>query len=152
MSSDYRLSPRLAARLVGAGLVALAVLVCATTVVVALVGGSPVVVIAIAAIGIAAVLVAGHLLSRRTYVVRLDERGYRVRLVRGAGVHAASWRDVEDAATATPRGVRCVVLRLRDGRTTTIPVEVLAAEPDAFVRDVRAHLDGSTGGSTPQRT
>jgi hypothetical protein len=152
MSSDYRLSPRLAARLVGAGLVVLAVLVFATTAVAAVVGASPVAVIVVAAIGVAAVLVAGHLLTRRAYVVRLDDHGYRVRLVRGAGVNAAPWRDVEDAVTATPRGVRCVVLRLRDGRTTTIPVEVLAAEPDAFVRDVRAHLDGFTGGSTPRRS
>lgn len=152
MSSDYRLSPRLAARLVGAGLVVLAVVVFVTTAVVAVAGASPVVVMVVAVIGIAAVLVAGHRLTRRAWVVRLDEHGYRVRLVRGAGVPAASWRDVEDAVTATPRGVRCVVLRLRDGRTTTVPVEVLAAEPDVFVRDVRAHLDGFTGGSAQRRT
>ena len=37
---------------------------------------------------------------------RLDEDGYRVRLVRGAGVRAARWRDVEDAVAASPRGSR----------------------------------------------
>jgi len=33
-----------------------------------------------------------------------------------------------------------VVLRLRDGRTTTIPVEALAADREAFARDVRLRL------------
>ena len=38
------------------------------------------------------------------------------------------WTDVEDAVTASPRGVPCVVLRLRDGGTTTIPVQALAVD------------------------
>ena len=105
------------------------------------------VVAVVAALGLAAVLVAGHLLTRRAYVVRLDEDGYQVRMVRGAGVRAARWTEVEDAVTASPRGVDCVVLRLRDGRTTTIPVQVLAADREAFVRDVRAHLERGSGGS-----
>ena len=57
----------------------------------------------------------------------------------------AGWKDVEDAVTATARGVPCVVLRLRDGRTTTIPVDALAADREAFVRDLRAHLQRGQG-------
>jgi hypothetical protein len=98
------------------------------------------------------VLVAGHLFTRRAYVVHLGEDGYQVRMVRGAGVRAARWVEVESAVTATPRGIDCVVLRLRDGRTTTIPVQVLAADREDFIRDVRAHLEGSSGGSGPRRT
>ena len=78
-------------------------------------------------------------------VVRLDEGGYRVRSVRGAGVREARWKDVEDVTAPTVRGQRCVVLRLRDGRTTTIPVDVLAGSPDAFVRDLQEHLDAGHG-------
>ncbi len=152
MSSDYRLAPALGARLLGSALVGLAVLVFAVTVVAALLGLSAVFVGVVAAVGLAAVLVAGHLLTRRAYVVRLGEDGYQVRMVRGAGVRAARWVEVENAVTATPRGIDCVVLRLRDGRTTTIPVQVLAADREEFVRDVRAHLEGRSGGSAPGRT
>ena len=74
-----------------------------------------------------------------------DETGYQVRYVRGAGVRQARWVEVEDAAAATVAGERCVVLRLRDGRTTTVPVGVLAGRPDAFVDDLREHLNGGHG-------
>jgi hypothetical protein len=152
MSSDYRLSPALGARLLGAALVGLAVLVFAVTLMAAALELSPVFVVVVAALGLAVVLIAGILLTRRAYVVRLGEDGYQVRMVRGAGVRAARWVEVEDAVTASPHGVDCVVLRLRDGRTTTIPVQVLAVDREEFARDVRAHLEGSSGGSAPRRT
>ena len=152
MSSDYRLSPALGARLLGSALVGLAVLVFAVTLMAAALELSPVFVAVVGAVGLVAVLVVGYLLTRRAYVVRLAEDGYRVRMVRGAGVRAARWLEVEDAVTASPHGVDCVVLRLRDGRTTTIPVQVLAADREEFARDVRAHLEGSSGGSAPRRT
>lgn len=152
MSSDYRLAPALGARLLGSALVGLAIVVFTATVMAALLGLSAVFVAVVAALGLAAVLVAGHLLTRRAYVVRLGEDGYQVRMVRGAGVRAARWVEVESAVTATPRGIDCMVLRLRDGRTTTIPVQVLAADREEFIRDVRAHLEASSGGSAPRRT
>lgn len=96
-------------------------------------------------LGAVAVLAAAVFLTRRTTVVRLDETGYRVRLVRGAGATEARWTDVEDVVTATVSGERCVVLRLRDGRTTTIPVRMLEGDPDGFVRDLREHLDRGHG-------
>jgi len=92
---------------------------------------------------------------RRTPVVRLDEEGYRVRLVRGAGVAQAGWREVEDVVATTRRGIPCVELRLADGRTTTIPVAALEADTDSFVQDLRRRLqhghrlrpyDGPVGG------
>ncbi len=79
-------------------------------------------------------------LRSRVTVVHLDETGYRVAMVRGAGVKEARWSDVEDAVTASPAGFPCVVIRLRDGGTTTIPVQALAADPDDFARDVRDRL------------
>jgi hypothetical protein len=82
---------------------------------------------------------------RRVDVVRLDEAGYQVRLVRGAGVRRAVWRDVEDVVATTWDGTRCVVLRLRDGRSTTVPVDVLAGSTDDFVLDLQRRLNHGHG-------
>ena len=145
MSSDYRLSPVLAARLVGLALMVVAVLVFATTLVVGAVDASPLILLTVAVLGVLSVGVAGYVVTRRTSVVHLDDRGYRVRLVRGAGVTSAGWSEVEDAVTAERQGSPCVVLRLKDGRTTTIPVELLAADREAFVADLRGHLKERRG-------
>lgn len=96
-------------------------------------------------VGVLAFLVGGLFLTRRATVVRLDDAGYRVRLVRGAGVKQARWTDVEDVVATTVGGERCVVLRLRNGGTTTIPVRLLAASPDAFVKDLQGHLNRGHG-------
>lgn len=94
---------------------------------------------------VAAVLVVGLLLTRKAVVVRLEDDGYQVRLVRGAGVKQARWKDVEDVVVTTAGGERCVVLRLRDGRTTTVPVRALAAEPTVFIKDLQEHLNTGHG-------
>lgn len=143
--SDYRLSPALAARMMGACIVLLAIVVFVMTLVVAAFDAS-IGVLAVAVflvlLGIAA---AGWYLTQRAYVVRLGADGYRVRLVRGAGVKQARWKDVEDAVTTTIHNQPCLVLRLRDGRTTTIPVAALAGNREAFVRDVQEHLNRGHG-------
>ncbi len=144
MSSGYRLAPALAARLVGLALLVLALVVLVTTVLVAVLDGPPGAVLVVGAVALVAL--AGVVVPlRRVRVVELDEEGYRVRMVRGAGVRAAAWREVGDAVAASPRGVDCVVLRLRDGRTTSIPVAAVDAERDAFARDVRDHLRRAEG-------
>ena len=94
----------------------------------------------VALVGLLAVAGGAWWAVRRAYVVRLDRLGYEVRLVRGAGVKRARWADVAEASTADVRGVPCVVLSLRDGRTTTVPVGVLAGDRDEFVTRVRALL------------
>lgn len=145
MSSDYRLSPALGARLVGLLLVVVAILVFATTAAVALLN-LPTVVLLVVALGlVAGVLATGQLLLRRTSVVHFDDQGYRIALIRGAGVKVAAWTDVEDAVTTSPRDIPCVVINLKDGRTTTIPVEALAADREEFVRDLQAHLQRGQG-------
>ena len=88
----------------------------------------------------------GYVVTRRIAVVRLGADGYRVRLVRGAGVTAAGWTEVEEAVTTTSAsGEPVVLLRLSDDRTTTIPVRALAADREDFVRDLRAHLQRGQG-------
>jgi hypothetical protein len=85
------------------------------------------------------------LLTRLTPVVRLSEAGYDVHWVRGAGVKQGRWKDVEDVVATTVAGARVVVLRRRDGRTTTIPVGILAGSADDFVRDLQQHLNRGHG-------
>ncbi len=143
--SDYRLSPALAARLVGLLLVVLALGLFVVTALVAILDLTPDLLVVLAVLGLVGVFATGWLLTRRAYVVRLDDKGYRVRLIRGAGVDAAGWKQVEDAVTSTPRGVAAVVLTLKDGRTTTIPVAALAADREDFVRDLQAHLQRGQG-------
>jgi hypothetical protein len=143
--SDYRLSPALSARVLGALLAVLGVTVVLLTLGVGLLE-LPTAVLGIGiVVAVAVLLVAGFVLTRRATVVRLDDVGYRVRLIRGAGASAARWTDVEDVVAATVRGERCVVIRLRDGRTTTIPVRMLSADADTFVKDLQAHLDTGHG-------
>jgi hypothetical protein len=143
--SDYRLSPQLAARLLGASLALWGLLVLLVTMVVVLFR-APVVLVSLAVVlGLLGIAASGFLLTRKAYVVRLGQDGYRVRFVRGAGVKQGRWLDVEDAVTTTVAGAKCVVLRLRDGRSTTIPVDVLAGDREEFVRTLQRHLDGGHG-------
>jgi hypothetical protein len=143
-SSDYRLSPALGARLMGTLLVILAVALFAATALVALLHLPLDLLVVLAVLGLVGVFVVGYAL-RKKYVVHLDDEGYRVRLVRGAGVTEASWKDVEEVVAASPRGIDCLVLRLGDGRTTTIPVSAVAADRDDFARDVRDHARRGEG-------
>jgi hypothetical protein len=136
----YRLARAIVVRAAGAALVVLAVAVIVVSVVAALVGWGFWVVAAVALLGLVLVAAGAWWATRRAYVVRLDRLGYEVRLVRGAGVRRARWVDVAGASTADARGVPCVVLALRDGRTTTVPVSVLAGDRDEFVTRLRALL------------
>jgi hypothetical protein len=84
-------------------------------------------------------------MARLRTMVRFDSDGYQVRGLRGAGVKQARWRDVEDVVTTTAAGQDAVVLRLRDGRTTTVPVGVLEVPAQTFVDDLRSRLDRGHG-------
>jgi hypothetical protein len=145
VASDYRLSQPLIARLLGISLAALGLLVLLLTLVVGLLRLSAGVLGAGLVLAVAAFLAVGFVLLRGTPVVRLDDTGYRVRFIRGAGVSRGRWADVEDVVATTMDDERCVVLRLRDGRTTTVPVDALAGSADSFVRDLQEHLDRGHG-------
>jgi hypothetical protein len=141
--TEYRLAPAIVIRSAGAALVLLAVLVLAASVLTAVLGWAFWGVVVVALLVVAAVAGGAWWATRRAYVVRVDTLGYQVRLLRGAGVRRARWADVAEASTAEVGGEPCVVLALRDGRTTTIPVAVLAADRDEFVTRLRAHLRGT---------
>lgn len=136
----YRLSRSVVARLVGLGILVLAVVVFAATLVVTVGGLSPDVLVAVAAAGLVVLALGAWWLTQRAYVVRATVDGYRIGALRSAGVRQARWNQVEDAVTATVRGVPVVVLRLKAGATTTIPVTVLAIDREDFVRELQQHL------------
>lgn len=142
---DYRLHPAYAARLLGVALVALALLTVGVTVLVALLGWSPDVIVVTVGVALVAVLALGWWLRTRAWVLRVSADGYRVALVRGAGVREARWSQVKDASTYHTRGVPCVLLRLRDGRSTALPVSVLAMDDDAFARELQERLRAGSG-------
>ena len=145
MVSDYRFAPALTARLMGWALVGLAVVVLAGTVT-ALVLDLPSVVLLVLVLAVlGAIALLARRLRTREFAVRFTDEGYQVRHIRGVGVPAARWKDVEDAVTTTAHGSPCVVLRLRSGSTTTIPVDALAVDRDQFVRDVRERLGRGHG-------
>ncbi len=145
MPSDYRLSQPIAARMLGALIAVLGGLVVLLTLGVWLLELPSAVLSVGIVVAVLLLLVGGFLLTRGATVVRLDEAGYRVRLVRGAGVKQARWTDVEDVVATTVAGDRCVVLRLRDGRTTTLPVRMLATTSDTFLTDLQGHLNRGHG-------
>ncbi len=146
---DYGLAPQLRARLMGGflALVGLSLLgVTILTFVLNLPGDVISVLVILVVVGI---FTLGFLLARRWYVVRLDETGYQVRFVRGAGATQGRWLDVEDLATTYVAGEECVVLRLRDGRTTTIPVNLIEGDREEFVDELKLRLDVGHGRRKP---
>jgi len=145
VSSSYRFSGPFVVRLLGTGLVAVGLVV---VVLVALVAALHLPEVALAVVLVAAAVVVvglGVTAVRHAAVVRFDEAGYRIRFIRGAGVRQARWTQVEDVVASTVAGTRCVVLQLRDGRTSTVPVSALATSSEAFVDDLREHLNRGHG-------
>lgn len=139
--TDYRLAPPVMARFVGAYLILLAVLLLVVTGLVATLELNADLLVVVLGVGLLGLIGLSWWLRSGLVVVRLTEAGYRVRAIRAAGATEARWSEVEDAVAASPSGIECVVLRLRDGRSTTIPVQLVAADKDEFARDVRAHLE-----------
>ena len=142
---EYPLARAVRVRLLGAFVVALGLLVLVVTVVLGIAGSAATSVLA-AAVVIVLVGAAGAVaLARPWYVVRVDETGYRVRLVRGVGRSQARWAEVEDLTTTITAGTRCVVLRLRDGASSTIPVTVIEGDGESFVDELQRRLDTAHG-------
>lgn len=140
MTVDYRIAPSLVARVLAAGLITTAVVVLALTAASSLIPNAPWWIAGAALLGVCGVAVLAWWLLRAAYVVRVDEHGYRTRFLRGVGTERARWKDVEDAVATHVAGDPCVVLRLRDGRSTTIPVTALAVDRERFVRELQERL------------
>jgi hypothetical protein len=142
---DYGLAPALRARLLGASLVVIGLVLGVAAVLVALTGLPGAVLTGLVVLAVLGIAVLGLLLARRPYVVRLDDLGYRIRFVRGAGRPGARWTDVLDLTTAVVSGTECVVLRLRDGGSSTLPVNVIEGDREEFVDELQRRLDAGHG-------
>jgi hypothetical protein len=141
----HRLAPAVAARLLGVVLCAVAVLILVSTLLIAVLDLHTVFLLVPVLITVASLVACWWLWREKGWVVKFTDEGYRVQWVRGVGAASARWKDVEDAVTTTVLEAPVVVLRLRDGRTTTIPVEMLAMDREAFARDLREHLQRGQG-------
>ena len=142
---DYGLAPALRARLMGIYVVVIGLVVLVVTVVAVVADVPTSVITGLVVLAVLGIVVLAVLLGRRWYVVRLDDTGYRIRFVRGVGRAQARWTDVEDLTTAIVSGSKCVVLRLRDGQTSTLPVNLIEGDREEFVDELRRRLDAGHG-------
>jgi hypothetical protein len=145
--TSYRLAPALGARLVGRSLVTLGLVVLVLTVVAGVVGGGWPLVVLVVTAGLVLLAVWAWWLLRVAWALRLTPEGYAVRLLGGIGATTATWSDVVEVAASSPGGRPCLVLSLRDGRSTRLPMAALAADRDAVAVDVRRRVrDAHSGG------
>lgn len=136
----YRLAPAVTARLVGLAFVLLALSTFAMTALVLTAGWAPDLIVLLLVVELTVVFGVAGWLHARAYVVRLDDVGYSVRLVRGAGVKDGHWSEVTEAVAAHPHDIACLVLHRTDGTSTSIPVAMLAVDRDDFAREVGSRL------------
>ena len=141
----FALAPALRARLLGTGLVAIGTIVLIAMLLTWLVDLPPAVVTGLVVLAVVGVVALGLLVGVRHWVLRLDEHGYRVRGIRTAEARSARWTDVLDLQASTVAGQRCVVLRLSDGRATTLPVDAIEGGSAKLVQALSEHLDRGHG-------
>jgi hypothetical protein len=142
---DFGLATQLRVRLMGLALLGLGAALLLASLAVALLRLPPDLIVVVGVLAVVAIFALGFLVVRRWFVVRVDDTGYQVRFVRGAGAKAGRWADVEDVQTQVLAGARCVVLRLRDGRRTTVPVDLIEGDREEFVRELQRRLDRGHG-------
>jgi len=128
-------------RFVGAFLVLMGLFVFVTAALVGFLHLNRDILSAVVILCVVAVVAVGFAASRIGVLVRLDDTGYQVNYLRRAGVKQARWADVEDVVSGFASEQPVVVVRLRDGRTTTVPVNLLAGSSDDFALDLRDHLN-----------
>ena len=144
---SYGLAPQLRARLMGIFLAGVGITLLVVTILVVALNLPGDILSAVILLVVVGIFALGFFLVRRWYVVQVDDIGYRVRFVRGAGATAARWAEVEDLSTVQVEGSKCLLIRLRDGRTTTIPVDLIEGDREEFVDELKRRLNGLHGNS-----
>ncbi|MCW2846954.1 MAG: hypothetical protein JWR90_928 [Marmoricola sp.] len=141
---EFAMAPALRARLLGTGLVTVGAVVVGGVLVTWVTGLPTAFVVGLLALAAIGVVTLGVLVGVRHWVLRLDADGYRVRVLRPEA-RSARWSDVLDLQASTQNGNRCVVLRLRDGRTTTLPVDLFEGTAARLTEALTEHLDRGHG-------
>lgn len=100
------------------------------------------------ALALALTAIAAVRVLRPPPVLVLTDTGYRLRMLRGAGVSAANWSDVTRVRREQLPPGACLVVLLVGGQRTVVPVRLLdggAATADRLESDLRTRLDRSHG-------
>jgi hypothetical protein len=139
-ATAYGLARPLGLRLVGRSLVTLGGLVVVATIVGVVSGAGWLLAGVVAAAGLIGVGGWAWYLLRRAVALRLTSERYVVRLFGGVGVASAAWSDVAEVTAATSGGTPCLVLRLRDGRSTRLPMVAVAGDADSVAYDVQRRV------------
>jgi hypothetical protein len=140
-SSTYRLSTAHVLRVLGPLVIALGALwmVVAITELTGAVRGLAAL-LTLVVVGVGAVA-----LVRPPRVLQLSADGYRVSLVRGAGVPRSSWPEVEAVGTQPGGTGPCLVLTLKGKQTTVVPLSLLGARSLEAQREVHERLNQAHG-------
>lgn len=137
----YRLGIAHLIRLAGSLVVALGILWLLAT----LLGAGSGLRIALAVLTVGCLLALVVLFVRPPYVLRLDEDGYAVRWVRGAGRSVAAWREVDNVTSRRVGDAKSMVFELKDGSTTIMPLTLLGTDALRAQQDVRERLNAAHG-------
>jgi hypothetical protein len=150
--SVYLISRAHTVAVLGRFATAAGIFVVAATLVAALVDGLPdplagvllvSIAVAVALTGIAALRVL-----RPAVLLRLDDTGYRVHGLRGAGPRSATWTEVARVRRERLVPGSCIVLTLAGGARTVVPLRLLdggGTAADRLVADLSARLDAAHG-------
>lgn len=101
---------------------------------------------AVAAGCTAAVLVLSTwLLLRPPSLLELSETGYRIRRLRGAGVTAADWSQVQSVQTRASTNGPAIVVDLVNGGTSTLPLSLLGLRALPAQQEMHERLNAAFG-------
>ena len=84
-------------------------------------------------------------LARPPVGIRLDDHGYQVDTLVGAGIRSAAWRDVSRVETVDRADEVGVVVHLHNGSTTRIVARMVAEPPLVWLRDFDTRLNRAHG-------
>ncbi|TNC43167.1 hypothetical protein [Mumia zhuanghuii] len=144
--TTYRLTLVLALRLFGIRMMVAAVGAVVAAVLLTI-GGSAVIWGIVVSV-LVALLVVASLVALRwpPRLITLTEVGYRVHRVRGAGVRAGAWAQVERVDDKpSPEGGTDLVIGLEHGRTTRLPMLLFGLRGLELQREIRERLNAAHG-------
>jgi len=101
-------------------------------------------------LGLAGLLtvVAGVRVLRPPMLLHLDDQGFRLRVLRGAGPTSAAWAEVEGVRRERLTPGPSLVIALSRGRRTVVPLHLVDGGPQTVDRldaDLRTRLDRAHG-------
>jgi len=86
-----------------------------------------------------------YFVLRPPLVLALTPSAYRVHHVRGSGVPGAEWSDVDTAQVGDTVAGQALLIELKDGRRSIVPLLLLGAQANTAAKDVHDRLDSAYG-------